>query len=401
MPVYLCRVADDSGKVEQFLREAASEESCLREISTHSHFVLFIREVTQSGRGAARRHRLSRKSLTEVTDLLALMLGSGLSLKDALEVAQGIFTRGESNNLVTLLLERIRKGGTLAGALRGAAPGIPSFYVGMVRIGERIGTLDQVFARLSIFLKEDKALRDRFTSALIYPAIVLSVACISAVFIVVFLFPRLREIFSQLGPGMADHVQSLMGSLNAGLIIIGALLVLAAAGGVAIGLLRGRGGRTALRIDALVLRLPLAAQVLMQRELLNFTFAMEAMTAAGVSVEDALPEGAGAISNRALGQAVYAVRDRLLKGERLSTAFSGSPVFPGRIARWMAVGERIGHVDKVFSQLRAYYQQEVEKWIARLMSVIEPALIVGLGILIVLFVVFFIVPIFSLYGTIL
>lgn len=138
----------------------------------------------------------------------------------------------------------------------------------------------------------------------------------------------------------------------------------------------------------------------MQRELLNFTFAMEALTAAGVSVEEALSEGAGALTNKALARAALTIRDRLLKGERLSIAFAGSPVFPERMARWMAVGERIGHVEKVFGQLRAYYQQEVEKWINRLMALIEPALIVGLGILIILFVVLFIVPIFSLFGNV-
>jgi type II secretory pathway component PulF len=155
------------------------------------------------------------------------------------------------------------------------------------------------------------------------------------------------------------------------------------------------------RLDALILRIPILSTLLLDRELLNFAFAMETLTAAGVSVEEALAEGAGAIANSALKEAVIGSRERVLKGEPLSAAFARNPLFPQRIGRWVGVGERVGHVEKVFGQLRMYYQQEVEKWINRLMTLIEPVLIVALGILIVLFVVLFIIPIFSLYGNIL
>jgi general secretion pathway protein F len=223
--VYICRVANESGKIEEYRREAASEESCLRELSAHGAFVLSVRALSgdsTTGKGAA---RFSRKSLSEITDIVTLMLGSGLSLKDSLEVAQGVFVHGETNALITLLLEKLRKGSTFASALETTGTGIPPFYSGMVRIGERIGTLDQVFTRLSTFLKEEKTLRDRFSSALIYPCIVLGVAGMSAVFIVAFLFPRLREIFSDLGPSMGNSVQTLMGALQSAMIIIGILVV--------------------------------------------------------------------------------------------------------------------------------------------------------------------------------
>src|SRR5208337_2409128 len=136
-------------------------------------------------------------------------------------------------------------------------------------------------------------------------------------------------------------------------------------------------------------------------ELLSFSFAMESLTSAGVSVEEALSEAAGSVGNTALKHEIMEVRENVMKGEQLSTAFARSALFPARVGRWVGIGERVGHVEKVFTQLRAYYQQEVEKWISRLMALIEPAFIVVLGILIILFVVLFIVPVFSLYGNIL
>jgi len=400
MPAYLCRVANDSGKIEELRREAATEDSCLRECASQGLFVISVRAAEGGGAAGRGGERISRKSLSEVTDILALMLASGLSLKDSLEIAQGIFDRGESNALIARLLGRLRKGSSFADALEASGVGIPPFYSGMVRIGERIGTLDQVLARLSSFLKEEKALRERFSSALIYPCIVLGVAAACAVFIVAFLFPRLEEIFSDLGPAMGGNVRNIMGGMRVALLIAGFIALALGAAIAALTLARRKEGRKALRVDSLVLSVPLVSRFLVRREILNFAFAMEALTSAGVSVEEALSEGSGALTNRALKRAALDVRDRLLKGEKLSAAFAASPAFPERIARWMGVGERIGHVEKVFGQLRAYYQQEVEKWISRIMALIEPVLIVGLGIVIILFVVFFIVPIFSLYGNV-
>jgi len=401
MPVYVCRVSDKKGNIEEFLREAVSEEPLLRELSSESRFVLAVKELAAGEAAPKAGKSFARSDVGELTDLLTLMLGSGLSLKDSLEVAQTVSTRGSGNELVTLLLERIRKGSTFAAALESAGNSFPSVYRGMVRIGERIGSLDQVFVRLSLYLGDQKKLRERFGAALLYPAIVMGVVLATAVLIVVVLFPRLREIFTQIGPGMAGKVETVMQSLTTAFVVIGALL---AAGAVfLIGALRarGRGGQRAVRIDALLLRTPILSTYLVQRELLNFAFAMETLTASGVGVEEALSEGAGAVGNRALRKEILEIREKVLKGEHLSAAFAGSIFFPARISRWIGIGERVGHVEKVFGQLRASYQQEVEKWLSRLMILIEPAFIVALGIMIILFVVLFIIPIFSLYGSIL
>jgi type IV pilus assembly protein PilC len=204
-----------------------------------------------------------------------------------------------------------------------------------------------------------------------------------------------------MGSGAAGTVESMMAGLNTAFVVLGMAAVLAAAIVAGMAVARRKGGALAVRIDRVFLAVPLYSRFMMQRELMNFSFAMEALTAAGVGVEEALTEGAGTVTNRALREEVRSVRERVLTGERLSAAFAHSPLFPERISRWMAIGERIGHVEKVFGQLRGYYQQEVGKWIDRLMALVEPALIVGLGVLIMAFVVFFIIPVFSLYGAIL
>jgi general secretion pathway protein F len=102
-------------------------------------------------------------------------------------------------------------------------------------------------------------------------------------------------------------------------------------------------------------------------------------------------------SNRAFRDGLTVARDSIVRGENLSAAFLGNPVFSSRIGRWVAVGEKAGQVEQVFGQLRRYYQAEIERWSTRFMSLVEPVLILGVGLIIFLIIIFFITPIFSIY----
>jgi type II secretory pathway component PulF len=131
--------------------------------------------------------------------------------------------------------------------------------------------------------------------------------------------------------------------------------------------------------------------------MMNLTFALETLCGGGFSVEEALQEAATVVANRAIRAGVLEVREALIKGVSLSVAFRENPVFSPRIGRWVAVGERSGQVEQVFAQLRRFHQGEMEKWTSRFMNLIEPALILLVGVLILFIVFFFITPIFSIY----
>lgn len=398
MPMYICRVADAKGKIQEITREASSEETLVRELSAGGNFVLSLKSANQGAQSTGKRRKFSLKMVMELTDLLTLMLSSGLSLKDSLDVAEAMFTGGQAKSLVELLIEKIRKGGTFASALDAAGSSFPSVYRGMVRIGERIGSLDQVFSRLSTYLKDEKKLRERFGTALTYPLIVAGTGLAAVVMIVVFILPKMKDMFSQIGPGMATRFNSLMSTVTTVFVAIGIIVVVGTVLITMASRARKKGGAAAVRIDHMILKIPIISQLLVDRELLNFAFAMETLASAGVSVEEALQESSGAATNHAMRAEILSIRENVLKGEKLSTAFAAHPLFPQRISRWIGIGERVGHVEKVFSQLRVFYQQEVDKWLTQLMGLMEPALIVGMGVVIVIFVILFIVPIFSMFG---
>jgi len=401
MPIYNCRVVDARGRTSSFMREAASEEVLIRELNKEDIFPLEVRQAKEAPRQAARRRRFSRAAVIEFTETVSVLLASGLTFRDALEVAQTIFLKGEINRMVAHLLEQIRKGASVTDAVAGLGEGLPPLYRGFIRIGEKIGSLEEAFKQLAAYLGEDRKVRDKLASSLIYPIMVLGVAFVGIAGIVIFVLPRIQAMFQQLGAALPARLSSALGLFRGAVLGGGLLLAGALAAVLVLSSLRRSNPALALALDRLVLRLPVYGRVRYLREILNLLFALEMLTTGGFSVEDALGESAEVTGNQAFRAALAAARESIVGGENLSAAFLSSPVFSSRIGRWVAVGERAGQVEQVFGQLRRYYQVEIEKWSSRFMNLVEPILILGVGLVIFLVIIFFIMPIFSIYEGIL
>ncbi len=402
MAIYWCRVLDRDGRRRELTREAASEEILVRELNREGIFPVRVRplEAASAGRvgGAApSRRRFSAAAVQEFTATMAMLLGAGLTFRDCLELAQTIFLKGQINEMIVRLLEQIEKGRSVHESLDRLGPVFPPIFRGFVRIGERIGSLDGAFQRLSEYLGEQRRLREKLVGSLIYPLMVLGVAVVGITGIVLFVLPRIREMFVQLGSAMPPRLEAVAGMVD--WLLLAAAVTAAAAGGAAavLALLRRRSEALAESLDRWALKVPLWGRLTRLREMLNLTFAVETLTGGGFAVEDALREADAVVRNRSIRAGVRAAWEAVLKGDDLSRAFLDNPVFPERVGRWVAVGERSGQVAPVFAQLRRYYQGEVDRWSSRFMALVEPVLILLVGVLILLFVLFFITPIFSIY----
>jgi type II secretory pathway component PulF len=401
MPSYYCKVISREGKKRDFVRESVSEEILIRELNRESIFPVEVREIAETShlysRKGGRAKKFSRSSVVEFIAAMSQLLSSGLTFKDALEIAQTIYLKGEVNTIVITFLDRARKGGSLHETVEEFGHGFPPIFRGLVRIGEKIGSLAGSFKRLLGYMTEEKRIRERLINSLLYPAIVLSVAFIGIIGIVFFVLPKVEGMFGQIDTSLPPRLQSMTGLLNAavlagiGLTAFFALLV------VALSLLR-RSDRTFFeKLDRGLLKLPLVGRFTYLREMLNLLFAMETLTSGGFVVEVALLEAGEVVGNRAIRSAVLDARQRIIRGENLSDAFLENRMFSKRIGRWIAIGEQSGRIEDVFGQLRLYYQAELEKWSARFMTLIEPFLILTAGIVIFLIIIFVVVPIFSIY----
>jgi type II secretory pathway component PulF len=223
------------------------------------------------------------------------------------------------------------------------------------------------------------------------------VAAVGITGLVVFVLPRIQAMFQQLGAALPARLSSALGLLRGALYAGGGLLAAALLAVLLLGCLRRKDPRLALALDRLVLRLPLYGRLKYLREILNLLFALEMLTAGGFSVEDALAEAGKVTSNQAFRDGLEAARESVVRGQNLSAAFLDNPIFSSRIGRWVAVGEKAGQVEQVFGQLRRYYQAEIDKWSSRFMDLAQPVLILAVGLVIFLVIIFFIMPIFSIY----
>ena len=398
MPIYQCRVIDRNGATQEFVREAGSEDVLVRELSREELYPVLLRESRIDRKGAGTGRRFSKRAVLELADTLKILLGSGLSLPDALEVAQTVHLKGDVNRMVVLLLERIKKGTSVYDALTEFAESFPPIFKGFVRIGERVGSLQEAFARLSEYLTRERKLKDKIATSLSYPILVLCVAVCGIAGIALFVIPRIQSMFLQMGSDLQGKLQPMIRSLNTTVYLVGIVVVLSVLGAVFLAVVRKVEGPASEKADRFLLRIPFLGKILFLRETLNLMYAMQILTEGGYSVEDALLESSDVLTNRALRSGILRVREKITKGESLSKAFLEEPLFFERIARWTAVGERSGDIQKIFAQLSSYYQEETERWPTRFMSLIEPALILFVGVIILLIVIFFVMPIFSIYG---
>ena len=399
MNTYRCRVSDAAGKVSLLVRVSSTEASLLAELASEGRFAVSVEAV--GGEPAAGAHRFARRTVIDLTDTLSIMMDSGLSVKDSLELCRTVFPSGEPGRLVSLLSSRIRNGGTFHSVVDELPGSFPPVYRGLVRIGERLGSLEQVLRQLSRYLNEDKKLRDKLLGSLLYPLLVAAVAVLGVIAIVVVVFPRLRAVLGAFGSASAGRIDALLGSASMSFIAAGTVVFLLGSAVAAALAARSRDGAAARAVDTLLLKLPLVGPAVRDTNLFLFFFALQILSASGVPVEQALSEGAAVLSNQALRGAALAMKGRVEVGEHLSAAFLAQPLFPQRIGHWVAIGERVGSIERVFAELKDYYRAQLEKWTTRFMNLIEPALILLVGAAVLYLVATFIIPIFSLFGSLL
>ncbi len=398
MPLYQCRVTDGGGNKKELYREAVSEEVLVLELSSKGFYPLSVKTARDSGKGEM--ERFGKKTVIEFTDTLALMLESGLSLKDSLAVAETVYFRGKTARLISFISGKINKGESLYRVLRELEKSFNPVYLGLIRIGEKIGSLDKIIRRLSVYINDEKKLNEKIISSLIYPAMVLSIAVTGGALAVLLLFPRIKEMFESLGQGNSPEMtgsMELMKSISTGsLIFIITLLILL----ITVLVLKSGRGKAAVGIDRFLLRLPFYGKIAAGKESLNLCFSMETLSGSRIPIEEALTESEKVLKNMAFKSGIIKIRDKIIKGESLSSAFLADAAFPRRIGHWIGIGERSGDVEKVFGQLRKYYQGEIEKSASRIMLMLEPALILVSGLIIILIIIVFILPVFTIYGSI-
>jgi general secretion pathway protein F len=330
-------------------------------------------------RAGARRG--GRIHLGRFTRDLATLLRAGVPLERALRMLQELASAPAAAALVGRLLEAVRGGATLSGALEAHPRVFSRFYVSMVRAGEAGGNLDTVLGRLAGFIEEFNQLRASVKSSLIYPLILIVVAALSVIVLVTFVVPQFSALFADMGQDLPLATRLVVG---AGEVVRDwgwAVLVVAAVG---VWALRRwlADPEVRARWDRGVLGLPGIGDLIVRIEVAVFARTLGTLLGNGVPLLAALAIVRETHTNQALAEAVGAMANGVQQGQGLAEPMARTGRFPPLAVHLVQVGEETGQLESTLAQLADVYDGEVRATIERLLALVEPVLIIGLGLIV-------------------
>lgn len=387
MPNYYYKAMTRDGVADEGEMFEASPAAVIRRLQDSGRIPILAEEVVSGRpkRGVLKMLSLKRKprqpDIMGFTRSLALLLASGTALDRALEIMLEVEGDASSRSLIQDIQSSVRGGAALSTAMHEQGSIFSGFYVSMIQAAEVSGTLSEGLERMLEYLERSRALREKIVSALIYPVILLGVAGISVLILLTLVVPQFRPIFEEMGSALplATRVVLTISDVLAAYWWLG-LLAVGATGMAAVQMLSMPGKRQ--RLDTALLRLPLIGPLIAALETAQFSRSLGTLLQNGVPVLQSLEIARGTLKNRAMAAAVAGAATNLKEGGNLSDTLLGAGVFPGLAIQMIKVGEETGNVDNMMLRISTVYDDEVSITVQRMLSLLEPLLIIGLGILI-------------------
>lgn len=382
------QAATVAGEVLEGEMEAASQEWVIRQLQSQGHFPIRAEEVAARSiprldrRRLLRPRRISRQDISLITLELSTLLQSGVTLDKSLAILTDLAEHEAQRELLANIHKAVRGGASLSAALEGQKGGLFSrFYLNMVRAGESSGALDMTLGRLSEFMERSRKLQETLVSALIYPAILATMAVLSVFVLLTFVIPSFAEMFQDLGqelPWPTRVVIGVGGFLQSYWWLIALVITL----GVYSIRYQLRSPARRQLWDARLLRVPLVGKLVAQHEAARFTRTLGTLLSNGVPVLQAILIAKEVIGNQAIASSVQRIASSLKEGQSLARALAAVQVFPRLTGHLLQVGEQTGNLEAMLLRLADIYEREVQTAVQRLVVVIEPALILGLGLVV-------------------
>lgn len=327
------------------------------------------------------RSRVTQDDVATLTQELSTLLKAGVPLDRALEILIGLSGNDAVRELMLDLREDVRGGAGLSAALEARGPIFSKFYLNMVRAGEAGGALDIVLQRLSEFMERAKELRETVKSALIYPLILVGVSVLSVALLLIWVVPQFTQMFEESGKALPLPTQVViaLGDLVRGYWWAMALVM----GGAYVGIQRRlEEAAFRLRWDRQLLRLPLVGDLIGKLEVARLSRTLGTLIGNGVALLTALAIVKETLGNTYMAQSLTQVSAQLKEGKGLGGPLMETGVFPKLAVHLIQVGEETGQLQDMLLRIADIYDREVHSAVKRMLGLMEPVLILGLGLVI-------------------
>ena len=339
--------------------------------------------------------KVTGKDIVIFTRQLSTMIDAGLPLVQCLQ----ILAKQQSNTTFRKVLQEIQTdvetGTTLADSMRKHPKIFDKLYTNMIEAGELGGILDTILSRLAVFKEKAMALQKKIKGAMTYPAICLGISIIILVVILVFVIPVFAKMFADFGSALPLPTQIVVNMSN---FVKGYFVYLAIATFLLIFIFKKiystEKGRY--KIDAFLLRAPVAGDLIRKTAVAKFTRTLSTMLQSGVPILDALQVVAKTSGNKVIERAVFRVSDAIAEGRPIAEPLEETGVFPNMVVQMINVGESVGALDTMLEKIADFYDEEVDQAVENLTAMLEPLMMVFLGGMIGGLVVAMYLPIFKM-----
>ena len=338
--------------------------------------------------------RVRQRDLLLVTQELATLLSAGLPLDRALSVVTDLTNRAELRRALEQILRQVQQGKSLAEALAAYPKIFPPLYVNMVKAGELGGFLDTALERLTEYLERAQEVQDEVKSALAYPAILICVGGAAIVLMFTFVLPKFSVLFEDMGEALPASTRFLLAVSHFTRDYWWLLALSVAACGAGLWrYLASPQGRLAW--DGWSLRAAFIGQLLQKREVGRLARTLGTLLKSGVPLLQAMELVEEVVGNQVISRALKDVRAGVREGEGIAAPLAASGVFPSLALQMVSVGEETGRLDEMLMQVAEYYEKDTQNQLRRLTSLVEPVLLLTMGLIVGFVVIAMLLGLFS------
>ena len=344
--------------------------------------------------------RITPQDIAIFSRQLATMMTAGVPLVQAFEIIAGGQNNPRMKDMLLDVKGSIEGGSTLSEALARHPVQFDELYINLIQAGETAGVLDTLLDTIATYKERIEELKGKIKKAMFYPAIVIVVAIIVSAILLLFVVPQFENIFRSFGADLPAFTRMLIDGSewlqsNGVLVVIGIIAAIAA-----FIYFKKRSRKFAHAIDRVVLRIPIIGNIMHQSAIARFARTLATTFAAGVPLVDALQTVSGATGNIVYGEAVKRIREDVAVGHQLQLAMRQVNLFPHMVVQMTAIGEESGALDKMLTKVAEFYEQEVNNAVDTLSSMLEPLVMMIIGVVVGSMVVGMYLPIFKMAATI-
>ncbi len=401
MPVYLWEGKNRNNQIQKGELEAPNEEA----VRAHLNRVRIIpSKIKKKPKDlfenvAFLQPKVKEKDVIVFARQFSTMIDAGLPIIQCLDILQSQQENVTFKNMLKEIKDAVEGGTTLADSLKRYPKHFDSLFVNMIAAGEAGGILDVILKRLAGYLEKAAKLKRKVKGAMVYPGITITVAVAVVAVILVFVIPVFQKMFADAGtelPGptmiviaISDFVKSKIHWIIIALILFSIAFVK---------YYRTEKGRLA--VDAVALKTPVFGMLIRKVSVAKFSRTMGTMLSSGVAILEALDIVAKTSGNKVIENAVYTVRSGIAEGRTMADPLQASGVFPAMVCQMIAVGESTGALDAMLEKIADFYDEEVDQAVENLTAMIEPVMIVFLGVIIGGLIVAMYLPVFKMASAI-